>query len=94
MPQEAMLRSDTDDLLDQALALVNEDKRGSLIDIIEQIITQSWVKPQTVYVLAVGTSLEDIVGVYPDLDTLTAAARRLGLRYYSVGELTVQKRRE
>ena len=33
--------SDLDTLLTQALALVNEDQRGQLADVIEQIINQT-----------------------------------------------------
>ena len=38
---------DTDTLLTQALALVNEDRRGQLADVIEQIVNRpvrTWVR--------------------------------------------------
>ena len=83
--------TDLDTLLTQALALVNEDQGGQLANVIEQIITAAQATPQKVYVLAVGDQLTDIVGVYANLDTLKAAARRMGIRDADIGEFVVKK---
>ena len=80
-----------DELLQQALALVGEDRRGELADIIEQIITQAQATPQKVYLLAVGDELTDIVGVYASVEALKTAAQRIGIRDAEIGEFVVEK---
>lgn len=89
--------TDTDTLLSQALALVNEDQRGELADLIEAIIVQVQhdlaevlgQSPRTVYALATGPRLYDIQGIYATRAALEADARRRRIHAYDVGELMV-----
>lgn len=82
---------DLDTLLTQALALVSEDRRGELADVIEQIIKTAQATPQKVYLLAVGDELTDIAGVYASVEALKTAAQRMGIRDADIGEFVVEK---
>ena len=85
------MTTDLDTLLTQALALVSEDRRGQLADLIEQIITQAQAAPQKVYVLALDADLTGVVGVFTDLETLKADAFDRGFLRAEIGGFMVKK---
>ena len=84
------MTTDLDALLTQALALVSEDRRGQLADVMEQIITAAQAAPQKVYVLALDADLTGVAGVFTDLDALKAAAFDRGFLRAEIGKFVVE----